>query len=627
MISYLNYDDKTWVCDIETDGLNATLVWVVCCENMVTGEEVTLIGRDDIYAWFDGKRREGCIFVFHNGLHFDGPVLNALVDTTLSVACIKDTMVISMLYNPSLPGGHSLDAWGERLKFPKIQHDDWGHLSQAMIDRCIGDVKLTKKLYEWQCRKMQSIGFSERSIHLEHQTWALIRQQKLNGFYFDIDRAGPFYKELMITGWSLREELALFFPPTLQLIHTYKMARKADGEFGKGYLSHRDIFEKLVLLEDGGYEAWGYVDFDPASPTDRVAKLLALGWVPLEFTKPSKTHPNGQPQPTRKGKLSPSLVAFVEDQVEDTGVKTLADWLTVNSRAAMIKTWMNSYNPETHCIHGTLWLANTLRYKHSGPNTANAPAVKEGEEKDENGTVVKKWPLMGKDGGWAYESRDLWTTRDNQNRRLVGVDAKGIQLRVLANYLNDPDFTEAILSEDPHAANARMMDLPGRGLAKTITYAIIMGAGDARIALEARIPLRDAKDNKKKFFDKVPGLRELISRLKAERKRTGRITLCDGSRILCEQDHTVIPFLLQGDESRIMRKAKVIINQMVRKQGVDALIVGDIHDELQCDVAKGDVEVFQQICNTAFKEAGVFFNYKLPIGCDSKVGLTWSQTH
>lgn len=624
---YLLFDDKTWVLDIETDGLRPTCVWVLVAGNMMTGEQVVITDQDEMREWVEIKRGEGCSFVMHNGLHFDGPVLNKLCGTKLSAGCIVDTMLLSTVYNPSLDGGHSLEAWGVRLQYGKIEHEDWSILSPEMIERCKGDVELTKRTYGYLCRKLNSVGFSERGIALEHKAWVIIRKQQINGFHFDYDRSVAFKSELQVQKDKLHGELMVFFPPVLEMVRIYAAAYKRDGTFTKGYEENMDRYEKLVLLPDGTYEAWDYVEFEPGSPIQRVEKLLELGWEPKEFTPPSKAHPKGQPQPTRKGKLSPSLQAFVDSREEDDGVKTLVDWMMVNSRISMIGTWQKAYNEVTECIHGQLWLANTLRYKHSSPNTANAPAVKEGEEKDADGKVVKKWIIMGRAGGWAYECRDLWDTRDRKRRRLVGVDAKGIQLRVLAHYLDDDNFTAAILSEDPHSANAKMMGLPSRGIAKTITYAIVMGAGDDRIATEARITVDEAKANKAKFFEKVPGLPGLIKRLKADQKKTGRIGLCDGSRILCDQPHTVIPYLLQGDESRIMKKAKCLADAMIIKLGLDVLWVGDIHDEWQCDVAEEDVDEFIEVCIVAFRKAGEFFEYNLPIDCDAKIGFTWAETH
>jgi DNA polymerase-1 len=238
---------------------------------------------------------------------------------------------------------------------------------------------------------------------------------------------------------------------------------------------------------------------------------------------------------------------------------------------------------------------------------------------------------MAEEGAYTYEARDLWTVR-SPDRRLVGVDAKGIQLRVLAHYLNNKSFTEAILAEDPHSANRDAWGFPegkqGRALAKTIIYATIMGAGDARIAAEAKISKKEAKEAKDLFFDRVPELPKLINRLKGEYNRDGRITLCDGSRIIPRRDYMVIPGLLQGDESRIMKKAAILSAVEIYKRELDVLKVGDIHDEWQSDTHVRCVEeLTTDLYPTAFRCSGEYFNYNLPIDCDSKVGLTWAETH
>ncbi len=62
-------------------------------------------------------------------------------------------------------------------------------------------------------------------------------------------------------------------------------------------------------------------------------------------------------------------------------------------------------------------------------------------------------------------------------------------------------------------------------------------------------------------------------------------------------------------------------------KALDVLWVGDIHDEWQADVADEHVEAFIEICKVAFREAGEFFDYNLPIDCDAKVGETWAETH
>ena len=59
-----------------------------------------------------------------------------------------DTLVASRLLNPSLEGGHSLAAWGQRLGFPKGDFSDWdGGFSTEMETYCIQDTLVTQKLY------------------------------------------------------------------------------------------------------------------------------------------------------------------------------------------------------------------------------------------------------------------------------------------------------------------------------------------------------------------------------------------------------------------------------------------------------------------------------------------------
>lgn len=77
-----------------------------------------------------------------------------------------------------------------------------------------------------------------------------------------------------------------------------------------------------------------------------------------------------------------------------------------------------------------------------------------------------------------------------------------------------------------------------------------------------------------------------------------------------------------------MKKAAILTAAETRRRKLDVLKVGDIHDEWQNDVHKGSVEEFTgDVCPPAFARSGEFFNYNLPIACDSKVGLTWAETH
>ncbi len=76
-----------------------------------------------------------------------------------------------------------------------------------------------------------------------------------------------------------------------------------------------------------------------------------------------------------------------------------------------------------------------------------------------------------------------------------------------------------------------------------------------------------------------------------------------------------------------MKKAAVLTKLECIRRELDVVKVGDIHDEHQYDVSKSHVEDFLEVLPDAFRRSGEFFSYRLPIGCDAKVGLTWAETH
>ena len=615
-ISYLSKEDwgEKWAIDLEGDLIPSTKVYCAYAINIGTGEKHELIGPEQIRSFVEDKRKLGHKFIAHNMLGYDADALNRLCGCHLKIDDVIDTMLMSMLYSPSLEGGHSARAWGQRLQYEKLEYSDFSAFKPEMLPYCERDTELCRRIYKVLVSRMLAVGFTEDSLSIEHQSWSLIQKQKKNGFAFNIQEARPLFAKLNQIKANLQEEIYTFWPPELKLVKHYKKAFKNDGTETKDYTAHKETFPKIVQEDDGSYSAYNYVEFNIGSPQQRVTKLLELGWecLPDERTKA------GTPSPTSKGQLVPSLVEFVESSGKQE-VRLLARWLEISARASMIGTWIDAYNARTGCIHGSLWLANTLRYRHSDPNTANIPGVRVTKEGS---------PLLGEAGSWTYEARDLWTTRDSINRVLVGVDAKGIQLRVLAHYLNNKKFTEAVLDGDPHSYNQTVGGFRTRSIAKTFIYAFLLGAGDAKIGQIIAGSPRDGREIKGRFIANFPGLDRLLNDLARQVDRTGRIILCDGTPVIVSKPHTRLGYLLQGDENRIMKRAAILTNTQVKHRRLDVLKVGDIHDEWQNDVLEAHSEEFAfGICPSTFKQSGESFNYNIPISCDAKIGRTWASTH
>lgn len=604
---YLNWDNNNqdyYAIDIETDGLEATVIWCMCWENIKTKETGRCVTNEEIVSFFE--RTVGSIYIGHNIVKFDATTLNRLLNTRIAISRVVDTLVLSTLYNPSILGGHSLGAWGERIGYVKLDFHDWTRLSQEMITYCERDVKICAELFRKLTKAMRGIGFSEMSCYIQHNIIAILDKQHKTGFYFDGPRAIAFYQQLRRREEELQDEIRRVFPAERVLVRERDVYTKS-GKLTALYERDREAYEIQLLQQGERYRAFENVPFNIGSPKQRVEKLTALGWVPDERTPKSKAHPKGQPKATEK-----SLVKFAEE----SGIPEVAlitKWMSVNGRANMINTWLENWDERDGCIHGKLFVAHTLRFRHQAPNTTNIPAVRVAK----SGEV-----LYGEDGYYTYEARDLWTSRPN--RVLVGTDARGLELRMLAHYLNRPDFTEQVINGDPHQYNA---DLAGvtRPRAKTLLYAIQYGAQAGKVAQIIEGTREEGAELRQQFLDRL-GLTGVMNDAIHEQK-VGRVWLVDGSGVVCPSPHSALNYKLQGGGARVMSLGAIFLESHIRRNGLDSLKVGDIHDEWQYDVDPKDAREHARLSVQSIREAGEELNLNVPLDGTAKEGLTWACTH
>jgi DNA polymerase I-like protein with 3'-5' exonuclease and polymerase domains len=619
-----------WACDIEADGLleTATTIWCATAINCITKEKKEFRDAEAFRTFIE--KHPDIVLVGHNFLAYDLVMLNRFWKCSIGVSRVVDTFVLSQLYNPGYPkpigckkGPHSLEAWGIRLRYKKGDFDDFSEFTEDMLRYCMRDTVLTALLFHRLSTRMREVGFTEEGCELEHKAWNIIQnKQRRNGFPFDYERAHALYVALRAREEELKAEIYTLWPPKFEVVATFAKAFKKNGEKTAVYARHLEQYPKLILREDGGYDAIDWVAFNLGSPAQRIEKLTELGWTSVKKTK------KGNPKIDEDALLD---YAEVSGKPE---VKALAKWIVINSRANMIKTWLDAYDEKTGAIHGKLFIAATLRYRHSNPNSANIPAVR--LKKNEQGEDVIQY---GEAGAWTYECRDLFTKGKSDDYVLVGVDGTGIQNRCLIHGLiktvgeeQVKPFMELSLRGDIHKHNIDVLGLANKAAAKKFYYSLMMGAGGALLAADqaqfgTKLTAKEGTALRDAMIASIPGFNALIKALQKELRDTGRIRLCDGTPILVPSDHMVIPYLLQGDESRLMKKAMVLLDADLRRSRLDSRKVADIHDEWQYIVKLGDVEAFIRLALAVFPRAGESFGYKIPIDGDAKVGLTWAETH
>jgi DNA polymerase I len=592
MPNYLTHDDTYWVFDIETDDFNATKIH--CCSfiNVETGTEHLAVGESETREFIEAHPE--AVWVGHNAIPFDARVVSRLLGADFSTRNVVDTCVLSRLFDPKLEGGHSLESWGVRTKMPKGDFKDFSRYTPEMGSYCLQDARITRKVYLKLSKRMAKLKFSELSCEIEHKIREVMDGQKENGFYFDINMAKDLRDKLRGVAEECGGRIGKLFPPVLKEVARYKFRTRKNGKPTHHFLRHRETYPELRIIGDE-YSCFALVSFNIGSVPQRVEKLLSLGWEPKEFTD------KGNPKVDED-----SLVEFANSSGIPE-VQAIADWLVATGRANMIDNWLNNVDKDKSVIRGYVDScgASTRRMTHSAPNTANIP---------------------GNDVAYGHESRELWRARPG--RLLCGVDAKALEMRMFGHYLNNDEAAKMYVEGDPHTYNAEMLEVERKPM-KGIFYAFLYGASDGKIGRTAGIKKNPAKWGawaRERLISRTPGLGDLVRTVEQEQAR-GFIKTLDGGYVRCPSPHAALNYKLQSGGAIAMKVVAINLAKAIREQGLDALLVGNIHDELQYDCAPNEAEKIGKLALDIFLSSGRELNLRVPLEGDYKIGTSWAQTH
>lgn len=592
-----------WVVDTETDGLSPTRFWCAVAQNLGTNEVIEF-GPEEMY---DGRFRRFFssipIAIGHNFVSYDNFHLGRLLDSDKLVCQIIDSLVLSYLYWPHLPGGHSLEAYGERFGLPKLEHSDWDHFSPEMMARCQRDVELNVKVYKGLCRRMNKIGFSEKSCEIEHKIRAVIDKQQRRGFYFDREKAEGLVDEFEQKLDGLSEPVQILFPPVLSEVKTFNRRRRKDGSNFSSYERHLEEYDAVRDSEDGSqYSVFNYKSFDIASPKQRVEKLLSLGWEPTQFTEA------GNP------KIDEDTLRAYAQESGRPEITAIADWVVLSSRKSMVEGWLKVLGDDSR-IHGTIMTcgAATRRMRHLRPNTANIPKASEKV-------------------AYGKELRGLWSTADKENRCLVGYDASGLEMRGFGHYIGGGPAANLYITGDPHQYNCDNLNAASiqidRHDCKTEFYAFLYGAGDEKLGKIIKGRRGIGKRIREVLLTATPELGRAAEEIKEEfNSNNGLLECIDGGYVRCEYPHAALNYKIQSAGGIVMKLASIKFDEWLVRNNIDAWKVNDVHDEAQQDSLKECAREVGENGVRAIKEAGEELNFKVPLTGEYKMGQDWSTTH
>ena len=574
------------VFDIETDGLDATKIWCMVIKEL--NGPIHKFGPDQLYQGIN-LLQEADVLIGHNIIGFDVPAIERLYNIKLK-GKIKDTLVMSRLFNPVQENGHSLKTWGYRVGFPKKeQPDTFDTYTPDMLDYCARDVRLNEMVYNQLIKDGE--GFSNQSIQLEHDIIKITNHQEKAGFLFDDKQAMMFLAKLKTRISEVEDEVKETFKPKLvddKLVTPYI---KKDGELSKRGLT-KEEYEKFNGISSSDINPFmrkKLQQFNLGSRKQIGEYLKDFGWKPERFT------PTGQPI------VDEGTLKKIEHIPE---AKLISEFLLLQKRIAQLSSWIDELQSDGR-VHGKVISNGTItgRMTHRGPNMAQVPNIS---------------------SPYGKECRACWTVPSGY--KLVGIDASGLELRMLAHYMNDEEYINDVINGDIHQINQRLAGIQSRDKAKTFIYAFIYGAGDEKLGKVVGGGRANGKRLKDRFLRNLPSLKTLTKRVQQASKR-GFLKGIDGRRIYIRSEHASLNSLLQGGGAIIMKKALVLLTNKIKVNNIDATVVANIHDEWQIQVKKSQADLVGQMGVDAIEEAADHFKLRCPLTGQYKVGSDWSETH
>lgn len=316
-------------------------------------------------------------------------------------------------------------------------------------------------------------------------------------------------------------------------------------------------------------------------------------------------------------------------------INLLIDYNKANKLATAFADKLESHiNPNTGRIHTDFWpILETGRVSTSNPNLQQIPS------RTETGGLMRACfvPEIGYD--------------------MVGGDYSGCELRIIAEFSEDPVWIDAFLKgKDLHSELCAMTfdidikdvktpskfkpDLKYRDIQKTIDFGLAYGMSEYKLADTIEQTPEIAKGIIDKFFGKVPKVKSFLDTLGYLAKSRGFIRTPkpyqrlrwfegynnkDDFKRQGEIDRAGRNTPIQGGNADMIKLAAVYVYREIRKNKYPVKLVHMVHDELQTECKKNFSKQWKEIQQQLMIKAAEVILKKIPMQVDCKVSDHWSK--
>ena len=302
--------------------------------------------------------------------------------------------------------------------------------------------------------------------------------------------------------------------------------------------------------------------------------------------------------------------------------------LTFRGLKKLISTYVDALpllvNPKTNRLHTSFnqAIAATGRLSSTNPNLQNIP-IREAEGR---------------------EVRKAFTASDSEHT-FLSADYSQVELRIMAHLSQDQNMIEAFKSGlDIHTATAAKIfkKLPEevtreeRSKAKSANFGIIYGISAFGLSQNMSISRKEAKVLIDGYFESYPRVKEFMDKSIEEARQRGFVkTLLGRKRNLKDinsqnsivrgvAERNAINAPIQGTAADVIKLAMIGIYDAFEKQKIKSEMLIQVHDELNFNVLKSELEQVKEIVKTEMERA---VSITVPLDVDMGEGNNWLEAH
>ena len=232
---------------------------------------------------------------------------------------------------------------------------------------------------------------------------------------------------------------------------------------------------------------------------------------------------------------------------------------------------------------------------------------------------------------------------------LLSADYSQIELRLAAHVAEIPSLKEAFLAgHDIHAATAsEVFNVPLdqmtpliRRRAKAINFGILYGISAFGLGNQIGVPQAEAKAYIDLYFERFPGIRAYMERIKAECRTAGYVETIFGRKCFIPgirdanpmrrmgAERQAINAPLQGSAADIIKRAMARIPAALHAAGLGARMLLQVHDELLFETPEDEIQATASLVKEVMEGAcAPRCELSVPLVVDTGWAQTWDAAH